>query len=66
MAKVLLYRPADKMLMCELPFGKPRARMTLPLDVCMAMERAAQEATRVAMEAEDHATTVFWKFDQVR
>ena len=46
--KVLLYRPDDQVLLCELGFGKPRARLYVPLSVPMNIERAKEDAERYA------------------
>ena len=44
--KVLLYREEDQVLLCELGFGKPRARAYVPLSVPMNIERAKEDAER--------------------
>ena len=43
--QVLLFRENDEMVIVQLPFGKPRARMYIPLPVVMQMERATAAAT---------------------
>lgn len=48
--RVLMYREEDQILVCQLPFGKPRARLYIPLAVPMQLEKAREEAERVAME----------------
>jgi len=60
--QVLLYREADDMVVVKLPKNKQmQMRMYLPLAVCMQIEREISESTRVAMEAEEEASRVYYK-----
>jgi hypothetical protein len=58
--QVLLFRENDQMVIVQLPFGKPKARMYIPLPVVMQKERAIAAATTVAMEAEEHNIHQFY------
>ena len=57
---VLLFRENDNMVIVQLPFGKPRARMYIPLEVIMQMERAVASSTTVAMEEEERICKNFY------
>ena len=60
--QVLLYREADDMVVVKLPKNKQmQMRMYLPLAVCMQIEREISESARVAMEAEEEASRVYYK-----
>ena len=63
--KVLLYRPEDQVLMCELGFGgPPRARLYLPLSVPMNIERGKEDAERIAMERDEEACRAFYGWEK--
>ena len=57
--QVLLFREADEMVVVKLPNRQMQVRMYLPLAVCMQIEREISESTRVAMEAEETASSEY-------
>ena len=63
-AKVLIYREEDEMLMCQLSFGKPRARLYVPLAVPMQIEKAKEEAERVQMERDEEALRTYYAWEK--
>lgn len=58
--RVLLYREADSMVVVQMPFGEPKARMYLTLATVLQLERAVSQATVTAMEADEAATKAFY------
>jgi len=63
-ARVLVYREEDAMLMCQLPFGKPKAKLYLPLAVPMQLEKAKEEAERIMMERDEEALRTFYSWEK--
>ncbi len=62
--QVLVYRAEDQMLICQLPFGKPRARLYIPLSVPMQLERANEDAERIGMEREEEALKGYYAWER--
>jgi len=62
--KVLFYREADDMLLCQLPFGSPRARLYLPLAVPMQLEKAKEDAERLSMERDEEQLRAVYKWEK--
>lgn len=52
------------MLICQLPFGKPRARLYIPLSVPMQLERAKEDAERIGMEREEEALKGYYTWER--
>jgi hypothetical protein len=62
--KVLLYRQDDEMLLCQLPFGKPKARLYIPLAVPMQLEKAKEDAERISMERDEEGVRAFYDWEK--
>jgi hypothetical protein len=60
----MFYRDEDKMLVCQLPFGTPRARLYLPLSVPMQIEKAKEDAERLSMERDEEQLKAFYAWEK--
>ncbi|CAM9204617.1 unnamed protein product, partial [Discosporangium mesarthrocarpum] len=63
-ATVASYRESDRMLIVTMPFGRPPARMWIPVQKVWQLDKAKQQAEVVAMEAEDIRGQILFKAER--